>query len=40
MVEDVLLGLLLCKTNDAMDKSLLPGVVHAKEGKEEERLLW
>ena len=33
MVEDVLLRLLLCKTNDAMNKSLLPGVVHAKEGE-------
>ena len=38
MVEGGLLGLLCCKTNDAMNKSLLPGVVHAKEGKEKERL--
>ena len=38
MDEDVLLGLLLCKTNDAMNKSLLPGVVHAKEDGKEERL--
>ena len=40
MVEDVLLGLLCCKTNDAMSIFLLPAIVYAKEGKEEERLWW
>ena len=38
MVEGILLGLLCCKTNDAMSIFLLPEVVHTKEGKEEERL--
>ena len=33
MVEDVLLEWLCCKINDAMNKSLLPVVVHAKEEK-------
>ena len=36
MVEDVLLGLLCCETNDMMSIFLLPVVVHAKEGKEEK----
>ena len=40
MVEDILLGLLCCKANDAMNKFLLSAVVHAKEKKEEERLWW
>ena len=31
MVEDVLLGLLFCKTNDAMSIFLLPVIVHVKE---------
>ena len=38
MVEDILLGLLYCKTNDGMSIFLLPAVVHAKEKKEKERL--
>ena len=37
MVEDVLLGLLCCETNDGMSIFPLPVVVHAKEGKEEKR---
>ena len=40
MVEDILLGLLCCKTNDAMSIFLLPVVVHVKERKGEERLWW
>ena len=38
MVENILLGLLCCKANDTMNKSLLPVVVYTKEGKEGERL--
>ena len=40
LVEDVLLGLLCCKTNDAVNKFLLPAIAYSKEGKEEERLWW
>ena len=40
MIVDVLLGLLCCKTNDVMNKFMLPTIVYAKEGKEEERLWW
>ena len=36
MVEDVLLEQLCCKTNDVMNKSLLPAVVHEKEEKRKE----
>ena len=38
MVEGILQGLLFCRTNDAMNKFPLPVVVHAREGKEKERL--
>ena len=40
MVEDILLGLLCCKTNDKMTVFPLPAIVYTKEGKEEERLWW
>ena len=40
MVEDVLLGLLCCKTNDGMSIFLLPAIVYTRKGKEEERLCW
>ena len=40
IVEGVLRGLLFCKTNDAVKELLLPVVVYAREGKEEERLGW
>ena len=40
MVEDILLGLLCCKTNDRMTVFPLPAIVYSKEGKEEERLWW
>ena len=40
MVEGVLLGLLFCKTNDAVNMFLLPAIVYSKEGREEERLGW
>ena len=36
----VLQGLLCCETNDAVREFLLPVVVHAREGKKEERLWW
>ena len=32
--------MLRCKTNDAMNKFLLPVVAHTREGKEEGRLWW
>ena len=38
MVEGVLRGLLCYITNDAMNKSPLPAVVRAKEGKRKEGL--
>ena len=38
MVEGILLGLLCCRTNDAMNIFLLPAIVHAREGKEKGRL--
>ena len=37
MVEGILLGLLCCKTNDAVNIFLLAAIVHAKEGKEKEK---
>ena len=40
MVEDVLLGLLCCKTNDGMSIFLLSAIVYTKEGRGEERLGW
>ena len=40
MVAGVLQELLCRETNDAVNKFPLPVVIHAKEGKNEERLWW